>query len=687
MKMRCAVLLLAATGVVSAANSTFNFSFNQQSRTWDLSNGVVHGAFQMTADGRFQLSEMDHLASGVKWQAAAGQPSSPVRVRVGGVTYDGTTQYKLISQRTQQIDSKTERQVIVLHDLKGQVRIQVELEMSAGQPVIRHHISVSNLSFRTVRAEIADMLPYSFAPDAQTFRVWRVAQWTVAPKPQDFQSSEVTLDPGGAAASIQTGASGSYCTWMAVRDENNRGLLAGWEFDGLATAAAHFYQSDGYLQFASTVQSLNHPIRPGATFDVPGGFLGVFQGDWDEAGYRTQRYVEEALATPAPPDFPYVSWDSWGYQTAIDEATLRDNARIAANLGIELFIVDLGWARQIGDWTEDPQKFPSGLKALSDYVHSLGMKFGLHFALAEAMATAPVLQANPDWTSSESYDYYGALSLCLSNQATQQWVIGQALAMIDNYGVDWILQDGQTMVKKCTKSTHTHDPEDSNYSNAVDGIDAVVSAIRAARPNVLWENCENGGNMMTFSMVQRYVTSITNDASGALGARQGAYGATYPFSPRFADRYMPEDPSNTYATRSYMFGGPWHLMNQLPAMTPEASTVAASEIAVYKKIRGPIRTGMVYHATAAPAAGRTDALHSYDPATDTGVAIVTRENTGSSFANVVLEGFDPAKTYHVHFETDRRNLTMTGAQLASTGVRVSLPEAQSAEIVYVEPLK
>ena len=62
------------------------------------------------------------------------------------------------------------------------------------------------------------------------------------------------------------------------------------------------------------------------------------------------------------------------------------------------------WAGRssIGDWYEDPDKFPHGLAAVSAYVHSLGMKFGLHFALAEADPASPVLQANPDWTSTES---------------------------------------------------------------------------------------------------------------------------------------------------------------------------------------------------------------------------------------------------------------------------------------------
>jgi alpha-galactosidase len=330
-------------------------------------------------------------------------------------------------------------------------------------------------------------------------------------------------------------------------------------------------------------------------------------------------------------------------------------------------------------------KFPSGMRALSDYVHSKGMKFGLHFALAEAMATSPVLQQNPDWTSSTSYNYFGAQSLCLSHQPLQAWLIQQTLQMIDNYNIDWILQDGQNMVKKCTKTTHTHDSRDSNYSNAVDGINYVVSQVRTQRPNVMWENCEDGGSLMTFNMVKNYVTSITSDAVGDLLARQGVYGVTYPFSPRYADTYMIENPDSTYVTRSYMFGGPWHLMNALPQWTPAEVSFTASEIAVYKKIRSRIATGTVYHVTSIAANGRADALESFNPADGTALAIVLRNGTTSNTATIPLQGLNPATTYFVSFQTSTQVLSMTGAQLASPGVKVSLPQSQSGEIVYVTP--
>ena len=159
---------------------------------------------------------------------------------------------------------------------------------------------------------------------------------------------------------------------------------------------------------------LNHPVPPAATFQTPYAFMGLFHGDWDEAGYRTQRFVEAVLAKPAPDatTFPYVSWDSWATRTRLTNRPCCATRTSPLPLGVELFIVDLGWARAIGDWHADPDKFPIGLAALSDYVHSLGMKFGLHFALTEADPASPVLQANPDWTSTESDNYFGASLAC-----------------------------------------------------------------------------------------------------------------------------------------------------------------------------------------------------------------------------------------------------------------------------------
>ena len=571
------------------------------------------------------------------------------------------------------------------NDAQGAAQITVNIDIYDNQPVIRFSLGYRNLTASPQYITLVDMLPFAFADFGQRYTTMRVNQWSLSPVPQNFEQSQTALDPDGTAVEVLSGAHAQHCGWVAVRDSNSRGLFAGWEFDGQAKATVQQQGIQGYVQFNAQILNLNHPVQPSSDFQTPEGFIGLFHGDFDEAGYQTQQFTEAVLAAPPPQPsmFPYVAWDSWAYTDQINETILEQNADMAASLGVELFIVDLGWAQSIGNWYEDPAKFPHGLAAVADYVHARGMKFGLHFALAEADPASPViLQANPDWTSSVSYNYAGAASLCLSNQATQQWVIQQGLHLIDDYAVDWILQDGENMVKQCTKSTHSHDPNDSNYANSVQGINAVVTAIQQARPNVSWENCEDGGNMMTFNMVKHYVTSITNDASGDLPARQAAFGATFPFSPRYAERYMPQtDGVSPYATHSYMFGGNWVIMNQLPSLTADQAGYLGLEIARYKIQRGSIAGSKVYHILS-PSASGTDAIQSYNASQDSGVAIVTRAAGGAPEYVLHPMGLNPNSRYTVTFEVSSTVYSLPGSQLLSGGVRVEVPTPYSSEIVH-----
>jgi hypothetical protein len=201
---------------------------------------------------------------------------------------------------------------------------------------------------------------------------------------------------------------------------------------------------------------------------------------------------------------------------------------------------------------------------------------------------------------------------------------------------------------------------------------------------VYWENCENGGNMMTFNMVKSYVTSITNDASGAFASRRAVYGATYPFPPRYAERYMPEtDGLDAYAAHSYMFGGPWVLMNRLPDLTPDQAGFLASEIRQYKTQRAGIAGGKVYHILP-PAPDGTDAIQSYNPAIDNAIAVITRAAADGPSYIFRPKGLVPDQRYAVWFEIDPSVYLQTGTQLMENGLRVRLPAPFSSEIVHVD---
>jgi hypothetical protein len=687
--MRSLRLLLSFAILAGLAFGGSQSNFDPDQSLWTLSNGSIRAVFQLTPEGYFLARQISDVQSGDQWSASPNRNTSPIRLQADGDLFDAQTQFTLFAQTVEAIPAGGVRQNIVLQDTKGRAQITLALELYNGQPVLRAGVRYKNLTASTTHVTFVNMVPWTFDDAGSRFTAFRVNQWSVGTKPEDFQPLQNLLDTDGTAIEVYSGAAGQQCGWLAVRDANQRGLFTGWEFDGLTKTTVRHAGAGGYIQFDSTILNLNHPVDSYTEFALPNSFVGLFHGDWDEAGYRTQRFVEAALAKPAPESksFPYVSWDSWGYEDHIDEQTLRRNADIAAVLGVQLFTVDLGWARSLGDWHADPAKFPNGLGALSDYVHSLGMKFGLHFALAEAAPNSPVLQDNPDWTATDTGSYFGAAPLCLSHKPAQDWLVQDAIRMIDEYHVDWILQDGQNMVKQCTKTTHTHDPNDSNYSNAALGINAVVSAIQQARPNVNWENCENGGNMMTFNMVKSYVTSITNDASGSLGARSAVFGATFPFPPRFAERYMPDsDGLTAYSTNSYRFGGPWVLMNRLADLTPDQLGFLADQIARYKGQRLDIAAGKVFHIQQ-PGANAIDAIQSYNEATDTAIAVITRAASGGASFLFRPKGLNPGQRYAVWFEIDPSAYYQTGAQLMANGVRVLLPTPFSSDVVHIEPLQ
>jgi alpha-galactosidase len=88
---------------------------------------------------------------------------------------------------------------------------------------------------------------------------------------------------------------------------------------------------------------------------------------------------------PTPP----MGWNSWNWfgKSEINEQNMRECIDAIVNQGLleagyEYFVVDGGWRDNKlganGELLAHPEKFPSGMKALADYAHSKGLKFGLH---------------------------------------------------------------------------------------------------------------------------------------------------------------------------------------------------------------------------------------------------------------------------------------------------------------------
>lgn len=101
------------------------------------------------------------------------------------------------------------------------------------------------------------------------------------------------------------------------------------------------------------------------------------------ASYAQATSSSGELLAPVPP----MGWMTWNYfADNIHENDIRQMADAMAasgmtEVGYKYIFIDDGWQGgrdKYNNIIADPKKFPSGIKALADYVHSKGMKLGIY---------------------------------------------------------------------------------------------------------------------------------------------------------------------------------------------------------------------------------------------------------------------------------------------------------------------
>ncbi len=157
---------------------------------------------------------------------------------------------------------------------------------------------------------------------------------------------------------------------------------------------------------------------------------------------------------------PPMGWNSWNtFGCNIDEALIRAtaDAMVASGMrdaGYVYVNIDDCWhgARDADGFIQpDPVRFPSGMKALADYVHGLGLKLGLY-----SDAGSKTCAGRP---GSQGYEYQDALQYA-------------------RWGIDYLKYDW------CNTGTR----------NAVEAYTTMGNALVAAGRPVLFSICEWGDN-------------------------------------------------------------------------------------------------------------------------------------------------------------------------------------------------
>ncbi len=98
-----------------------------------------------------------------------------------------------------------------------------------------------------------------------------------------------------------------------------------------------------------------------------------------------------------------------------------------------------GWWQNVGNWTVDKERFPNGLKPVSDAVHKTGAKFMVWFEPERVSPGSLIDREHPEWLiklkGNENYLFD------LGNKDALKWLTELISNLLANEGIDYYRQD------------------------------------------------------------------------------------------------------------------------------------------------------------------------------------------------------------------------------------------------------
>ncbi|MGW5283863.1 alpha-galactosidase [Streptomyces collinus] len=424
-------------------------------------------------------------------------------------------------------------------------------------------------------------------------------------------------------------------------------------------------------------------LEPGESYTTP-----VFAGLWSDGGFggasRTwHAYQRDHVIPDAERDRPVLfnSWEATGFGISEDQQTAL--ARHAADIGVELFVVDDGWfgARTgdragLGDWTPNPDRFPQGLKPLADRVHGLGMQFGIWVEPEMVNADSDLYRAHPDWVQYQAgrrrTELRNQLVLNLAREDVREYLWGQLDDLLSSAPIDYVKWD----FNRCfTDAGWPGEPYPQRlWVDHVRAFYALLDRLRAAHPRVAFESCSGGGGRIDLGVLSRTDQVWTSDNTDPLDRLAIQHGFSQIHPARVMAAWVTDSPNTQLNGRvsSLRFrfvsamAGALGVGGDLTEWTGEELAEARRWVELYKEIRPVVQRGEQYRLR--PPAGGQSAVQYVLGDEAVVLACLQAQRFGEPVPALRLRGLDPLASYECR-ETGEMH---RGAVLLHHGLRTGL---------------
>jgi len=361
---------------------------------------------------------------------------------------------------------------------------------------------------------------------------------------------------------------------------------------------------------------------------------------------------------------------------------------------VDTFWIDAGWngahdnwARAVGSWNCNAERFPNGLKPVGDAAHARGMRFLVWFEPERVMPGTWLHTQHPEWLLKpgklpKEFQYHendGFHLLDLGNPEAWNWARDTFSRFIGESGIDIYRQDFNLAPLYYWRNNEPADREGIPEIRHITGLYAFFDALLHDHPNLLIDNCASGGRRIDFEIMRRALSLWRSDCCWeTIGEQAMNYGISF---------WMPETGVGTVSADPYPFrsGFGSHLSLALDfAHDGDHWDRAAAVVRQWQTIRH-LFTADFYPLT--PHSVDKDKWIAWQyHAASSGEGIVQafrREKNNEPTLHVKLQGLEPGKTYTLtNFDAPGAPEQRSGAELMNTGITITLPEPMSAAVIH-----
>ncbi len=472
--------------------------------------------------------------------------------------------------------------------------------------------------------------------------------------------------------------------------------------------AAEFARDEGRGLHVRAGQELTHfKLLPGEEVRSPLIVLQFWKGDWIRAQNIWRRWMM-AHSMPKPggrlPPPQLVASSSRQYEEMIKANETNQcmfiDRYLAEGIKLDYWWMDAGWYNhhgggwpRVGTWEVDTNRFPHGLRAVSDYAHKKGMRILVWFEPERVTADTWLTQTHPEWVLGGAK---GGL-LNLGNDEARAWLTEHVDRLLSEQGIDLYRQDFNMDPLDAWRSNDAPDRQGITEIKHVTGYLAYWDELRRRHPNMLIDSCASGGRRNDLETMRRAVPLWRSDyAFEAIGHQCMTYGISLwlPFhgTGTIAARNAPYYGSGLTPVEPYAF---WS--NVSPSLgfgidmrVREIDYASLRRLISQWREMNPNYYGDFYPLTPWSRDDRVWIAWQFDrPEQGAGVVqAFRRDNSFYESARLKLRGLEPDGRYAVaHLDTLTARQEFTGSALMDRGLLVEIPGQPAAAVISYHKVK